>query len=107
MEWLDIGKLADAVLLEPGKERACCPVVLSFSIDAAKKSRKRRDVRSPALAIIDGTASELRSVDVVTGTTVSTTAGTLRCSALISTSYRSIPTHAPDPPPPRSPLVPP
>ena len=98
MEWLDIGKLADAVLLEPGKERACCPVVLSFSIDAAKKSRKRRDVRSPALAIIDGTASELRSVDVVTGTTVSTTAGTLRRSALTATPYERISTPACGPP---------
>jgi hypothetical protein len=27
MERLDIGKLADTVLLEPGKERACRPVI--------------------------------------------------------------------------------
>jgi hypothetical protein len=60
--------------------------VLSFSIDAAKNSRKRRDARSPASAIIAGTTSELRSVDTVTGAAVSTTAGTLRRSALTASA---------------------
>src|ERR1700737_844231 len=50
--------------------------VLSFSIEAAKKSRKRRAARSPASAIIAGTASELCSVGVVTRVAVSTTAST-------------------------------
>jgi hypothetical protein len=47
--------------------------------------RNRRAARSPASAIIAGTTSELSSVDVVIGATVSTTAGTLRGSALTST----------------------
>jgi hypothetical protein len=59
--------------------------VLSFSIEAAKKSRNRRDARSPASAIIAGTASEIFSVDVVTGVAVLTTAGRLRRSALTAT----------------------
>jgi hypothetical protein len=58
--------------------------VLSFSIEAAKKSRKRRAARSPASAIIAGTTSELDSVDVVTAVTTSTTIGKSRRSALIA-----------------------
>jgi hypothetical protein len=63
--------------------------VLSFSIEAAKKSRNRRDARSPAFATIDGTASELCSIgDVVTSAAVSTTAGTVFRSPLTATPYR-------------------
>jgi hypothetical protein len=61
--------------------------VLSFSIDAAKNSRKRREARSLASAIITGTTSELCSVDVVTGATVLTAAGTLRRSSLTATRH--------------------
>jgi hypothetical protein len=49
--------------------------VLSFSIEAAKKSRKRQAARSPASAIIAGTTSELWSVDVATAVAVPTAAG--------------------------------
>jgi hypothetical protein len=59
--------------------------VLSFSIEAAKKSRKRRDAQSPASAIIAGTASVLCNVGVVTGAAVWTTAGRLRRSPLTAT----------------------
>ena len=62
--------------------------VLSFSIEAAKKSRKRRDARSPASAIFAGTANELCSVDVVTGAAVSTMAARSRRSALTATPWR-------------------
>jgi hypothetical protein len=58
---------------------------LSFSIEAAKKSRKRRAARSPASAIIAGTIKELRSVDAVTAAPCSTTAGRSRRSALTAT----------------------
>jgi hypothetical protein len=57
---------------------------LSFSIEAAKKSTKRRAARSPASAIIAGTIKELRSVDAVTAP-CSTTAGRSRRSALTAT----------------------
>jgi len=60
--------------------------VLEF-VEAAKKSRKRRAARSPASAIIAGTASALRSVAVVRGAVVSATAGTLRLSPLMPTPY--------------------
>jgi hypothetical protein len=62
--------------------------VLSFSVEAAKKSRKRRAARSLASAIIAGATSELRSVDIVTGVAASTTAGTSRRSTLTATPYR-------------------
>jgi hypothetical protein len=71
----------------PGSETlsALAMRVLSFAIEAAKKSRKRRDARSPALAIIAGTTSELSIVDDLTG---GATAGRLRSSALTSTPHR-------------------
>jgi hypothetical protein len=56
--------------------------------EAAKNSRNRRAARSPASAIIAGTASEIVSVDVVTGVAVSTTAGRLPRSPLTATPYR-------------------
>jgi hypothetical protein len=59
--------------------------VLSFSIEAAKNSKNRRDARAPASAIIAGTTKELETVGAVTGAPCFTTAGTLDLSALIAT----------------------
>jgi hypothetical protein len=49
--------------------------VLSFSIEAAKKSRKRREARAPAFATIIGTGSELESVGAAPAAPCFTTAG--------------------------------
>jgi hypothetical protein len=55
--------------------------------EAAKKSKNRRTARSPASAIIAGTASALCKADVVTGAAVSTSAGTLCRPALTATPH--------------------
>jgi hypothetical protein len=89
MKGLDIDELANAVLLEPGKKAAHGPVIGPARVvvldRGREKSRKRRDARSPASAIIAGTASEIFSVDVATGVAVSTTAGRLPRSSLTPT----------------------
>jgi hypothetical protein len=66
VQWLDIGKLADPMLLEPAKEVAYGPVFL-LRIWAAKNSRKRLAAWSPAPMITAGTAIMLRAVDALTG----------------------------------------
>jgi hypothetical protein len=72
------GKIAN----QPGSSKRLDSAKRPWQFQNKQGTRDWRAARSPASAIIAGTTSELSIVDVVTGATVSTTAGTLRRSAL-------------------------
>jgi hypothetical protein len=83
---LDIGELVDAVLRQPGKERARSPVIGQAGVLVA--DRGGEEFEEPArrviagIGIAAGTASLLRNEGAGTGVETSTTAGTLRRSPL-------------------------
>jgi hypothetical protein len=77
---LDVGEIANTVLIDPRKEVAHGPVigqrVFLLRMLAAKYSRNRRAACSPVSAITVGMASELRIAGARIGDATSTTAGT-------------------------------
>jgi hypothetical protein len=80
------------VLLEPGEERAHGPVIGHAGVVVLDRGGKK--IEEPARRAIPGVGDHRRhgkrteQVDVVTGAAASTTAGTLRRSALTATPYR-------------------
>jgi len=86
---LDVGELANLVLLDPGKEVAGGPVIGHARVLVA--DRGGEEFQEPARCMVAGagdpagTASELRNVAALTGAAASTTAGTLRRPALTVT----------------------
>jgi hypothetical protein len=91
VKWFDIGQVTDPMFLEPGEKRARGAVIGQTGVvvldRGRKNTRKRSAARSSALAIIDGTTSELRNAGAVAGAAVPTTAGSWLRSPLTATPY--------------------
>jgi hypothetical protein len=89
---LDVGELADLVLLDPGKEVAGGPVIGHAGVLVADGGSEEleeppgRVIAAPAITA--GTANALRNVAALTGGAASMTASRLSRSALTTTPYK-------------------